>query len=407
MILTPGTQGALFLAVAATVTRGDKVAIVQPDYFANRKLVEFFEGEIVPVRLDYMKSDAEAGLDLGQLEEAFRQGAKVFVFSNPNNPSGVVLTEDELGGIAEIARRHDLWVISDEVYAALAFEAEHRMIAALPGMAERTVTVGSLYLPSGEVGTARQDEKYRFMDAFAGHLAALRARADGDGGGHAVVCGDWNIAHQQADLKNWRANQKAAGFLPEERAWLSAILAPDAWVDVVRDRHDRYKQYLLPTTFPKVSGPDVDSYLLGAEARVFLKPGVPVRGDDLVDLKTLQRRAGNPRMPAGRSIDRSFTEPRVVPVVLQAFAEPLLVRCQERGRSDGEDSRGTPRHPGDDPPIQTPGFDRVLERKTIGCDRAVERAAVAILEHAADSEEHRSPGAVVPQKPRPRGDPLI
>ncbi|HWL67112.1 MAG TPA: hypothetical protein VNS22_01880 [Geminicoccus sp.] len=62
--------------------------------------------------------------------------------------------------------------------------------------------------------------------------------------------------------------------------------------DVVRDRHDRYKQYLLPTTFPKVSGPDVDSYLLGAEARVFLKPGVPVRGDDLVDLKTLQRRAG-------------------------------------------------------------------------------------------------------------------
>ncbi|MGB3834100.1 MAG: pyridoxal phosphate-dependent aminotransferase [Mesorhizobium sp.] len=121
MILTPGTQGALFLAVAGTVARGDKVAIVQPDYFANRKLVEFFEGEIVPVRLDYMRADAEAGLDLGQLEDAFRQGAKVFVFSNPNNPAGVVYSEAEIRQIAALAGQYGATVIADQLYSRLRY----------------------------------------------------------------------------------------------------------------------------------------------------------------------------------------------------------------------------------------------------------------------------------------------
>ena len=66
------------------------------------------------------------------------------MFATPNNPSGVVLSEAELSGIAEIARRHNLVVVSDEVYAALTFEAQHRSIAALPGMKDRAVTVASL-----------------------------------------------------------------------------------------------------------------------------------------------------------------------------------------------------------------------------------------------------------------------
>ncbi len=75
LILTNGSQGALFLAVASTVAAGDKVAIVQPDYFANRKLVEFCDGEIVPVRLDYLGARGRAGLDLAGLEQAFAAGA--------------------------------------------------------------------------------------------------------------------------------------------------------------------------------------------------------------------------------------------------------------------------------------------------------------------------------------------
>lgn len=100
----------------------------------------------------------------------------------------------------------------------------------LPG-----VTIASLYLPSGEVGTPRQDEKERFMKEFGEHLAGLRERA-ASAGREAVVCGDWNIAHREVDLKNWKANQKSAGFLPEERAWLTEIFE-SGYTDVVRDLH--------------------------------------------------------------------------------------------------------------------------------------------------------------------------
>lgn len=88
------------------------------------------------------------------------------------------------------------------------------------------VTVASLYLPSGEAGTPRQEEKERFMAALAEHLAGLVDRP-------VVVCGDWNIAHAPDDLKTWRANQKSSGFLPHERAWLGEVLAA-GWSDVQR-----------------------------------------------------------------------------------------------------------------------------------------------------------------------------
>lgn len=100
------------------------------------------------------------------------------------------------------------------------------------------MTVASLYLPSGEVGTERQDEKVRFMGEFSAHLKELREGAAADGR-EVLVCGDWNIAHQQADLKNWRGNTKNSGFLPEEREWLSRVLGPEdgGYVDVVRALH--------------------------------------------------------------------------------------------------------------------------------------------------------------------------
>ncbi|MFE7805231.1 exodeoxyribonuclease III [Streptomyces sp. NPDC057430] len=112
------------------------------------------------------------------------------------------------------------------------FDGSGRYIEAdLPG-----VTVASLYLPSGEVGTERQDEKIRFMDEFLPYLKELKERAAADGR-EVVVCGDWNIAHREADLKNWKANRKNAGFLPEEREWLSRVFDEAGYVDVVRAFH--------------------------------------------------------------------------------------------------------------------------------------------------------------------------
>ncbi|MFF8832547.1 exodeoxyribonuclease III [Streptomyces sp. NPDC015131] len=117
-------------------------------------------------------------------------------------------------------------------FGSAEFDTTGRYVEAdLPG-----VTVASLYLPSGEVGTERQDEKIRFMGEFLPYLEGLRERAAADGR-EVVVCGDWNIAHQEADLKNWKANRKNSGFLPEERDWLSRVYGEAGYVDVVRALH--------------------------------------------------------------------------------------------------------------------------------------------------------------------------
>ncbi len=94
------------------------------------------------------------------------------------------------------------------------FDGEGRYLRA--DFAELSVI--SLYLPSGSSGPHRQASKFRFLEEFLPHLAQLRQQQR-----EIILCGDWNIAHQPIDLKNWRSNQKNSGFLPEERAWLTHV----------------------------------------------------------------------------------------------------------------------------------------------------------------------------------------
>ena len=105
------------------------------------------------------------------------------------------------------------------------FDAEGRYIRADFG----NLSVISVYVPSGSSSPERQEAKFQFMDEFFPVLAALRAE-----GREVVLCGDWNIAHKEIDLKNWKSNQKNSGFLPEERAWLSRVLDEQGWADVHR-----------------------------------------------------------------------------------------------------------------------------------------------------------------------------
>ena len=94
------------------------------------------------------------------------------------------------------------------------------------------LSVVSLYLPSGSSGEERQAFKFSVMERFMPHLQALAAS-----GREVVICGDWNIAHKEADLKNWRGNKKNSGFLPEERAWLTDLFDRVGWLDVYRRLH--------------------------------------------------------------------------------------------------------------------------------------------------------------------------
>jgi exodeoxyribonuclease III len=125
--------------------------------------------------------------------------------------------------------------VPDEVrigFGVAEFEAGGRYLqVSLPGL-----VVASLYLPSGDVGTVRQAEKERFMAGFLPYLVELREKSAADGR-EVVVCGDWNIAHTELDLKAWKANLRHSGFLPTERAWLGEVFGTAGYVDVQRSLH--------------------------------------------------------------------------------------------------------------------------------------------------------------------------
>jgi exodeoxyribonuclease III len=104
------------------------------------------------------------------------------------------------------------------------FDAEGRWVEAQFG----ALSVVSLYLPSGSSGPERQAFKFKALDWLSVHLKGLAGS-----GRRYIICGDWNIAHREIDLKNWRGNKKNSGFLPEERAWLDQLFA-NAWIDTHR-----------------------------------------------------------------------------------------------------------------------------------------------------------------------------
>jgi exodeoxyribonuclease III len=114
------------------------------------------------------------------------------------------------------------------------FDREGRYLEADLG----PLIVVSLYLPSGSAGPERQASKDRFLDAFLPVLERLR-----QSGKEVILCGDFNIAHQAIDLKNWKSNQKNSGFLPHERAWLTRLFEELGFVDVFRRLDPRPEQY--------------------------------------------------------------------------------------------------------------------------------------------------------------------
>ena len=121
------------------------------------------------------------------------------------------------------------------------FDAEGRYVearfdnAARPAL--RKLSIVSCYFPSGSSGELRQAAKYRFLALMAPHLKAMAAERE------LLLVGDVNIAHKEIDLKNWRGNQKNSGFLPEERAWMTALIEDIGLVDVFRTLNPHPEQY--------------------------------------------------------------------------------------------------------------------------------------------------------------------
>jgi exodeoxyribonuclease-3 len=135
-------------------------------------------------------------------------------------------------GVAIYARKEPLQVQKGFGYPYCDNEGRYLQFD-YPGL-----SVVSLYLPSGSSGEERQQVKFDFLLHFAEHLLELKAK-----GRELILCGDYNIAHKEIDLKNWRANQKNSGFLPQERAWLDQLFGRMGFVDAFRLRNQEPEQY--------------------------------------------------------------------------------------------------------------------------------------------------------------------
>ncbi|MDK4680227.1 exodeoxyribonuclease III [Kingella negevensis] len=174
----------------------------------------------------FLEYIAQSGADIVCVQELKAQEADLSAeMQKPHGMHGVWHCAQKRGysGVAIYSKR-----TPDRVQYGLGielFDNEGRFVRADFGQ----LSVISLYLPSGTSAEERQAYKYQFLDAFYPILADLLKE-----GRDVVVCGDWNIAHQNIDIKNWKGNLKNSGFLPEEREWIGNVIVKLGWTDMWR-----------------------------------------------------------------------------------------------------------------------------------------------------------------------------
>ena len=139
VLVTAGATEAITAAILALCEPGDEVIALEPTYDSYAASIALAHAVLKPVRLD----GPDFALDLDRLRSQVTDRTRLLLINSPHNPTGRVLTDAELSGIAEVAIAHDLIVITDEVYEHLIFEGAHRPLATWPGMRERTVQISS------------------------------------------------------------------------------------------------------------------------------------------------------------------------------------------------------------------------------------------------------------------------
>jgi N-succinyldiaminopimelate aminotransferase len=139
VLVTAGATEAIAAAMLAMVDTGDEVIALEPYYDSYVASIVMAGGVRVPVTL----RAPDFRLDVDRLRAAVSSRTRLILLNSPHNPTGTVLTRDELAAVAEVAIEHDLIVVTDEVYEHLVYDGEHVPIATLPGMWERTLTISS------------------------------------------------------------------------------------------------------------------------------------------------------------------------------------------------------------------------------------------------------------------------
>src|SRR5215207_5982607 len=136
VVVTPGGKPIMFFVILALVEAGDEALFPDPGFPIYRSMIDFAGATAVPIPL---REDRAFGIDLEELASLITPKSKLLILNSPANPTGGVLTRDEIAEIARLAVENDLIVLADEIYSELIYEGEHVSIATMPGMADRTI----------------------------------------------------------------------------------------------------------------------------------------------------------------------------------------------------------------------------------------------------------------------------
>jgi len=138
VIITVGASQALDIALRTIINPGEEVIVVEPSFVAYTPVVTLAGGKAITIQTN---PEDEFKLQPEQIEKAITPNTKAILICSPNNPTGTVLKREDLQKIAEVVKRHDLLVLSDEIYAELTYDEEYTSIASLEGMRERTLLI--------------------------------------------------------------------------------------------------------------------------------------------------------------------------------------------------------------------------------------------------------------------------
>ncbi|MEY9778323.1 aminotransferase class I/II-fold pyridoxal phosphate-dependent enzyme [Arthrobacter sp. MW3 TE3886] len=240
-ILAPGTQGALFIALAAVLEPGDVVILPDPDYLSTERTLRYFGAEVVRVPVLFEDVDGRPTLDMQALEDAAQRKPKLFIFSHPNNPTGAIYSDETLQQIADLAIEHDFLVLADQLYTRLVYDDESfTHIANLEAMKERTITtlgpskteslsgyrLGVAVAPCALIDRMEDMQSITALraPAYAQHLLTHWLAEDGEYVSQRIkeyqLIRDWTVD---------RLNE--SGLFSAERSWGSSYIFPKILVN--------------------------------------------------------------------------------------------------------------------------------------------------------------------------------
>ncbi len=136
--VTPGAKPIIFFTILALIDEGDEVIYPEPGFPVYESVIDFIGGKAVPLPL---REEVDFRFRIDDLIDAITKRTKLLILNSPQNPTGGILTEADLNAIAELARKHNFYILTDEVYSRLLYEGTHQSILSLPGMKEKTILI--------------------------------------------------------------------------------------------------------------------------------------------------------------------------------------------------------------------------------------------------------------------------